>query len=247
MAQSTMVSIEPLDGFNGDLIRPEVAIQLGVRFTNNSGIYITGSTNGFALFTHRNQQYTNNFGYPSSGPWLRLTGAVTPDMYDAGFFTGGYSVDGIGRDTLKLYGGALFKAGIPDGFDETVAIITVNQLVPRDTFCVDSSWAPPGSSWLWAGTGEPAWPGPYCWEVGCCTINEADVDFDGDVDMHDLNMMVEYVFPPHTPLYPPGDCEGMGNVDGLTTLGSKVTVNDVIYLVEYLMTGSPTPAACPGN
>jgi len=85
-----------------------------------------------------------------------------------------FSVDGMGRDTAGV-GGVWTTGdapGFPNGYSLTEAwFVTTQAHTDGDTICIDSSYYPPGSPWIWSLSGgtppsmQPAWYGPHCFHV----------------------------------------------------------------------------------
>ena len=73
---------------SGDSVTAGMAIEFGIRFTIGDH-YISGSTNGFRIWTHRNGEYTDNDDPVTA--WH--TGEITGDMYDGGIFSGCYRIN----------------------------------------------------------------------------------------------------------------------------------------------------------
>ena len=217
------------------------AIQFTFRLTNTSGFDITGLTNGFAVWTHRNGEYTPRL-QPASLVLMPLDWSI---VFDGGVFYGCYfGCDGQGKDTLKFSAFKIFRPGIPDGFDEQVFYIEAGGLTQGDTVCIDSTFYPAGGVWMWSTTSGsivPGWGGPYCFPVlPCCVGSHGNVNFEGGVDISDLTLLVSYIFPPHNEL----PCPGAGDVDGMESGGGAVNISDITYFVEYLFHGGPPPPPC---
>ena len=125
---------------------------------------VKGATNGFALYTYRNGEYTGG-GTNSAGAYLddRIRG-----WWDGIATLGIYSCDGEARDTLKFGGFAISGIGIPEGFSNQLTAIYSGNLTAGDPLGIDSSFAPPGAVWLWSTDGGVVysdWPGAYCYPV----------------------------------------------------------------------------------
>jgi len=154
----------------GNTIIAGLPVTFNVHFYNNSGTSITGSTNGFRVYS------------PDAATWdvptYASTGALEP-YYNLGVFLNEFSLDGSNDDTIGIGGCIMTGTGLPSGFDEDVLTIStqVSNSHLGKILCVDSTWYPPSNSWRWAYVGgslEPDWGGPYCHEIveGCLT--EAD-------------------------------------------------------------------------
>ncbi len=156
--------------YSDDAVNAGCSIEFTFRLTNTDGNTIYGFCNGFRVWTHRYGAYTNNFGSVSGGT-LPL-GWDT--LFDLAFSIHAFSVDGMGEDTVGFSGARLMGPGIADGFDQQVWWVRATPYWEGDgdTLCIDSSWFPPGGSWLWAttpgGTIYPTWYGPHCFSVYAC-------------------------------------------------------------------------------
>ncbi len=205
---------------------------------------VSGSSNGFVVWTHRNGVCTDNF---SPITYDTIDAFDWNLKYDLVVSMAPFSVDGIGKDTVKFSGSVLSGPGIADGPDfEAAWTIATTPSAVSDTLCLDSVTVyPPANPWIWTvvgvGTIQPAWLGPFCYHVACCIGDQSNVDLQNGTNVADLTTLVRYVFPPHDSLL----CGGVGNVDGQGVAGTRINVADVTYLVAYLFLGGPPPAACP--
>ena len=169
LANGSDISLDHVDGlYDATTIATGGTVTFHIRFTVDHGTAVTGSTNGFRIYS------------PTGASWwtadIQNTGAITTvmpgAMYDGGVFLNFFSCDGSGSDTVGFAGFKMFGTGIPDGFDEIVATITtgvddaygdpmIHQL------CLDSSFYPPGGVWLWSGPPDvnPDWDGPHCYDI----------------------------------------------------------------------------------
>jgi len=234
---------------DGYKVSPGAQVTFTIHFTVATDDVI-GVTNGYRVYVSDQSDGSTILNPGPARDSLSCITIVDMSRYlDGAFSLGSFSNDGIGADTVKFGGFALFKTGIPVGFDEDVYTISTKVDVSPDGqayyLCLDSSFAPPGAIWLWAlpaaGQAFPYWGGPYCYEIKtCCFGTEGNIDGDDLVGIGDLSALVAYVFPPHTPL----PCSGAGNVDGITVGGSPINVSDVTYLIAYLFQGGPAPVVC---
>jgi len=159
-----LMSLDHTDGlWNTDTIEINQPVTFHIRMNNNTGYNITGSTNGFRVYSPTGAQWDTTVG--------TATGAVTAAMYEQGIFVNNFSIDGIGADTVGFGGFKLFAPGIPAGFNE---IVWTLQIGPIDAayhlgqICLDSSFYPPISFWKWSTTGGdvyPDWDGPHCFTI----------------------------------------------------------------------------------
>lgn len=99
--------------------------------------------------------------------------------------TGGFSIDGMGADTIGLGTAVAQYEGIPDGYDQIVLTITttLDSSQAGKTLCLDSSFARPAWVWKWmtsGGTVYPSWEGPHCYAISNTPCYAAgDIDNDG--------------------------------------------------------------------
>jgi hypothetical protein len=117
LAYGQSVTVEVDGAASVNEITEGKTVTFNIRFTNDYGEFITGSTNGFHLIS--------TDGCTWNSPVPTVTGAITMDIYDGGFFVNEFDWDGQGADTVGFGGFKMFKDGIPDGFDEIVATIEV--------------------------------------------------------------------------------------------------------------------------
>jgi hypothetical protein len=148
-----------------------VRFEFRMTYTPGDGSVISGSTNGFNVWTTLSLADPSTPGYFTPVTFDTFSVGWST-IYDAGFFFGPSPVDGahdgIGADTVGFGGFRLFAPGIPDGFDALVWWIETTPQVNGDTLCVDSSFYRPTNVWLWsttAGSVTPDWGGPYCFLV----------------------------------------------------------------------------------
>lgn len=159
------ISLDRVDGLSGTgSIYADQTITFHFRFTNNTGVPVTGSTNGLKIYS--------TDGATWSGAAGAFTAAMTDEIYDAGKFINEFGVDGSGVDTLGFGGFAISSAGIPDGFSEILATIEIGPISASHAgkhICIDSTFYPPGGEWLWSvegvDDGGPSWDGPHCFEI----------------------------------------------------------------------------------
>ena len=174
-----VISIDNVTGLaNDSSVAINTDIIFHIRFTNNSGSTITGSTNGFVVYSG------------DGAEWDTLITAFTDafnSIYDIDPFLNPFSNDGAGRDTIGIGGFKITGSGIYPGFDQIVATIrtSVNSFQVDKHICIDSSFYPPGGAWLWSSTPDlnPEWGGPYCFLI---------VDMAVDVDEADKNLPAQF-------------------------------------------------------
>jgi len=149
------------DGAGPDAVICGKPLTINIHFNNNTDTTVNGSSNGFRLYSPGGAIWD----LPVCNSYGSLEG-----YYDGGTFT--YcEVDGTSEDTVGISGFSLFTPGLPVGFDTIVMTVETQFDVSHvgDTFCIDSTWYPPGNTWLWAfrdGTQKkPQWQGPYCFPL----------------------------------------------------------------------------------
>jgi hypothetical protein len=244
----TDITLDQVDGLLwGDtvLAGDPVKFVCRLRYITGDGSVITGSTNGFRVWTSNNG-LTGTFS-PITWDTCNI---IWSSIYDGGIFFSPDSSLGDLTDTIGIGGFALFTGGFYDGFDDTVWWVATTPGTAGDTLCIDSSYYqhyPWGQIWLWSTNGPlgaipPGWGGPYCFHVEqCCIGNRGNVDMvvrgGSPVDIADLVLLKKYLF--EGGQAPP--CAGAGNVDGI----GGVNVADLTYFIDYLFRGGPEPPACP--
>ena len=158
------ITLDHMDGLNpGDpsQVLTNVDVCWHFKLTNGTGMNITGSTNGFAVWMVG--------GSPRTVATLDTHALGWPVMYD--LVVAIYSdADGTGIDVVGFGGAKLMSDGLPVGFEQEVWHVCVQALpaADGDTLCIDSAFYPPGGEWIWAtatGTLYPGWDGPHCFEV----------------------------------------------------------------------------------
>ncbi len=181
-AQEGIISLDHVDGLIAtDTVGTDSEITFHIRFNNNSGVPIDGSTNGFRIYSPNGAEWTTTVGTP--------TGAITPSMYDVISDTS-TSIDGMLADTIGFGGARFLNPGIPNGFNEIVFTIQIGPIGDQHhlgTICIDSSFYPQAGAWIWSITGNdliPTWDGPHCFTIYDCDQvglpNPCSDDDDGD-------------------------------------------------------------------
>jgi len=162
-AQGGSVSVDHIDGLwidnlglvgpvGGEYLAPG-PVDYYLRYTNATGGYVKGMTNGFAITGPASF-------YPVTGNELTLSdGGTLTDSFDLV-----HSVQVVGDYMLTCSYSVMMKPGVPDGFDEVAVVLHTGCDTEGETMCIDSSYYPPSGLWLWAPGGVPEWAGPYCYE-----------------------------------------------------------------------------------
>ena len=165
-AQDGAISLDHVDGLYGtstDTVNINQTITFHIRLNNNTGNFITGSTNGFRIYSLTGAEWDTTTAV--------TTGAITLDMYDGGYIVNPFSDDGMGADTIGFGGFKMFKPGIPDGFDQIIATIDIGPIdaaYHKGQICIDSSYYRPAGIWKWSTSGGdkyPTWDGPHCFTI----------------------------------------------------------------------------------
>jgi len=133
-------------------------------------IDILAFTNGFKVYTKQSLANPAQSGYfePITFDTLCI---ILSDIFDLGVSVTPFGVDGLGADTIGLYGICTPAHGmVPSLYDSVFWVETIPH-VAGDTLCIDSSWFPPGGNWEWINYlgyhVEPLWSGPFCFPVEC--------------------------------------------------------------------------------
>ncbi|MBU8934825.1 MAG: T9SS type A sorting domain-containing protein [candidate division Zixibacteria bacterium] len=145
----------------GNTINCNQPVTFNINLDNTTGEFIQGMTNGYRIYS------------PDGATWqppISDTVGGLGAYLDGGVFINEFSIDGMGADTIGLGGFYMFTNGIPPGYNETVMTITtqVSCVDSGFTLCIDSSFYPPVSKWLWSTSGGnvyPSWGGPYCYDI----------------------------------------------------------------------------------
>lgn len=159
------ISIDRIDGLVGDGQIPagkEVTFYL--RFTNKTGIPIAGFANGFRIYS------------PDGATWTTTkadtTGDMPKELMDGGMFITSFGITGKGADTVGFGGFRILKDGLPDGWSDVPASITIGPIpaaMVGKTICIDQSYFPPGGHWMWSLEDQidnlPEFGGPYCFKI----------------------------------------------------------------------------------
>jgi hypothetical protein len=208
-------------------------------------------SNGFIIYSPdgANWSYTNIGTLPA---WSNIFYSYAfANLYEKINNTGTFNQvtpPSVGNDTVGfLYAGISFGAAMPDNFNDNVWTIEFNSnsADAGKHICIDSSFIPPGGSWIWASSGTgvnitPAWAGPYCYVIsgegsGCCDLR-GDVTDDGSVLVDDLTLLVDYLFKGGAA----PTCIDKGDATG----DGSVLVDDLTLLVDYLFKGGTSPVPC---
>jgi len=194
--QDTELILDHTDGlFNwgagpgpiGDTIATGQAVNFYIRWNNNLGDYIVGSSNGFRVYSDDGAEWTPITWAPyydmGTYSWVYPYDNGPTDnwgtIYNGDVKLNPFSVTGTGADTIGFAGysdpsGMPPSLGVPDGFSEIVYEIytAVDNDQDGKTLCLDSSFYPPENEWLWStdpssGLGDqfPAWNGGFCWDL----------------------------------------------------------------------------------
>jgi hypothetical protein len=164
-ARGESISLDQVQGtlWNTDTMLAGNTYTFDIRFQSPNSNHL-GITNGWSV-------------YASSGSpeWdttiIDTTGNLGGAQFDLIWTTQLFSITGSGADTVGMAGSVMFNTiGMPQGFDDIVANITIGPLVIPDNvdheICLDSAYYPPSGVWKWAGPDViPEWDGPHCWAV----------------------------------------------------------------------------------
>jgi len=148
-----------------DTVKTGTAIVFTIGWENTTGAALTGSTNGFTVYS------TDGASWPGVDiDTLVLAGAGWGARYEGGVFPV-ENADGTSPDTVGIGG---FSIGVPhfeDGFNQNVHTITVGAMAASNSgkhICLDSSKYDftANNDWLWAtNPSVPSWSGPHCFTI----------------------------------------------------------------------------------
>lgn len=230
----TISKIDGLDSTTGGLMA-NTPIRFYVHFQVGE-FAVIGMVNGFRVYS------------PDGADWQPLVPrelVMCSSIFDflCGFFYG--SVDGMGADTVAVFGTRVVGSGLDPGFNSDYFLIETSlteEQIGR-TLCLDSSFLWP-NPWTWVVTGNiaenPTWDGPHCFEiVDCCSGNRGDVNGDGvGPNILDLTRLVDFVFRGA----PAPDCQLESDVNGD---GTPYNIIDLTFVVDFVFRGGPPAPACP--
>jgi hypothetical protein len=178
----TVDHVEGLDGFGKIIPGQEVAFH--IRITNDVGGFVIGLTNGFEIYSPEDATW----GTDSTSHWNPAIDYNTL-YFNGGIFVNFYSITGSDADTIGFGAFRILPLdGLPDGFDEIAYILEIgvtNAVDDGKQICIDTCFYHPTGDWLWSttvGDRNPAWGGPYCYEISC----GPDSDSDGIGDYCDI-------------------------------------------------------------
>jgi hypothetical protein len=143
--------------------------------------------------------------------------------------------------------------GMPAGYSAFTFNIAFSSLATDNGkhICID--YCPEVSGgWEWAhpdGLIEPAWEGPQCWVIGCCsgTVGDANGSGDPDPTIGDITTLISYLFlDGEAPWCLP---EADANLSGTTTNPpldlSDITIGDITKIMDFLFFDLPAMPDCP--
>ena len=259
---SQSVTVDHIDGLEWDstlAMGPPLVYHL--RFTNSWDDAIRGFSAGFRVYSLDGAEWTTTS--------IELVG-FSEDVFDMVLNTFAAGVTGSDADTVYMGGVAFLGPGMPPGYDEIAATITigpVDQDQKAKTICLDSSWYPSGGGqWMWQSENDyvvPEWGGPYCYEVGwedldgdgyvdwfdncpdVFNILQADADGDGVGDFCDN--CIDTPNPDQADYTNDGEgdaccCVLRGDIDHDGEL--PLSISDLMGLVSHMF-GGPDPVVCP--
>lgn len=189
--------------YAGDTVLYGCSVEFTFRLINTDGNVIEAFCNGFRVWTQRNGAYTNNFD-PITYDTLPIGWS---SMFELGAYMFPFGVNGIAEDTIGFGGYVGNTSGFPDGFDQQVWRVRATPYMDGDTLCIDSSWFPPGGSWLWATTPGgvifPAWYGPHCFYVHFCPCGVPQFTNCVSTLIFPTSGVAQYTFCAEEPIVPP--------------------------------------------
>lgn len=147
------------------------------RVNNFSNDVIQGMTNGFLIYSPDNATWTESKGEAVGADW--------ESMFDLIYTVNHFGCNGSVVDSIMFGGAALPGSGLPDSFHTVGYEITVGPFDASDegkTLCIDSSFLPPSSLWLWQTDNSiplvPSWDGPHCFTIATDGIIDPPPDFE---------------------------------------------------------------------
>ncbi len=164
--QGEQVTLDHVDGLYAvDSLRTGVAIRFHIRLNNTTPDTVAAFSHGFEVYS------------PNGARWGTTTADVTADLiqtlFDGGMFVRPINTSGSASDTIGVGGFRITGLGLVPGFDDvafSVGIGPIDQVYHGRLVCLDSTFFPPGGTWLWATTGintnyYPDWDGAHCFWI----------------------------------------------------------------------------------
>ena len=245
-ASIASISIDHVDSLYNGKVQPDQPLKFHIRWTNNTGYSMKGSSNGFRFYlTNRGEIPNTNFNTII----LDLDPLNTNELLEFQYVKEIFDTNGTGSDTVGFDAVALQdQIGIPIGFDDIIGSITttISSDYAGDTLCIDSSFVSPVGVWKWATASGgssffPDWSGPHCYEIlpSCCIGMRGNFNnsHDNQIDISDLVSLVSFMFLNGNS--PTCDEEADFNGDG------TLDIADLVDLVAYMHLGGDPPADCP--
>lgn len=148
-----------------DTVKTGTAIVFTIGWENRTGGALTGSTNGFLIYS------TDGAAWPGVDiDTLLLAGAGWAARYEGGVFPV-ENANGTSPDTVGIGGFSIGAPHFEDGFDQNVHTIRVGAIDASHSgkhICLDSSKYDfsANNDWLWATSPSvPSWTGPHCFTI----------------------------------------------------------------------------------
>ena len=237
----TSIFIDHVEGLYDGKVKVDTPIRFHIRWINNYGSNIKAFAMGYRVFLRNNIELL-------SGTFEPVDIITFPDFFSG--FDFAYDTllmsNGVGVDTVGVYGVAVNGSGILNGFDEIAYIITtsVSSNFVGDSLCIDSTFIPPTLEWLWTFNVVeeviPDWSGPHCYEIllNCCNGERGDLNNppDGNVDISDLIILISFMF--QGGQFPA--CEEEADFNG----NGSIDLSDLVLMVAYMFQSGSPPADC---
>jgi hypothetical protein len=181
-AQIELVGGKPTTGwYAGDTVLMHAVVTFTFQLNQTAPCTLVAFTNGFEVYTKLSEANPTTSGYfdPVQGDTLLITHGwiYWPPVrygYFDDVFIGGYSDDGLGKDTIG-FGGFWTSGkapGLPVGWSDDVWYVRTTPHTDGDTLCIDSCWFRPSNDWIWSLMPPcdpdeifPTFGGPYCYHV----------------------------------------------------------------------------------
>ena len=162
--QGEQVTLDHVDGIYAvDSLRTGEIIRFHIRLNNTTSDTIAAFSLGFEVYS------------PNGARWgtttADTTGAVGKTQFDGGIFFTPTNTTGSVVDTIGVGGFRIMGPGLAPGFDNVAFSVGIGPIDPvyhGRLVCLDSTYYPPGGTWLWATTGSnvnPDWDGAHCFRI----------------------------------------------------------------------------------
>ena len=151
--------------YGDSIVHTGEIITFDIGWYNNTGHVLQAYTNGFQIYSPTGAEWTTTTAIS--------TGSIGLDEFPVVFQVDVFNPTGSGADTVGFGALDMFgDNGLYDGYQGVPFQIEIGPIPHQyngGMICLDSSFYPPGGSWLWSlvngPTQPPDWDGPHCFNI----------------------------------------------------------------------------------